>query len=217
MRLPLALLAAFVVTASATAAPPAARHTSAGTVAAKASLLTIADLGKGWTAGSRGTPGLHLSCSGWSPSGQGIVETGAASSPNFASTQAGPFVTQNTSVYASAKQASTYWARAVRPDLVACVVASVNGLEARGIRVKVLSQGGLPVGKVASLTAGYRVVANLTAPGKTPQKLYFDVVFVGRGPTLSEITMTSFVAPVPSKVENALAKLVASRVGSPTA
>jgi hypothetical protein len=180
-------------------------------------LLTTADLGKGWTAGATGTPGLHLSCSGWSPSGQGIVETGAAGSPSFASTQAGPFVAQNTSVYGSTKQASTYWARAVRPGLVACVVQTVKAVEARGIRVEVLSQGRLPLGKVASLTAGYRVVADLAAPGKTPQKLYFDVVFVGRGPTLSEITMTSFVAPVPSKVENALAKLVASRVGSPTA
>jgi hypothetical protein len=61
------------------------------------------------------------------------------------------------------------------------------------------------------------VVASLTAPGKTPRKLYFDVVLVGRGNTLSELSMTSFVAPVPAKVENALAKLVASRIGGPTA
>ena len=57
----------------------------------------------------------------------------------------------------------------------------------------------------------------LTSPGKTPRKLYFDVVLVGRGSTLSELSMTSFLAPVPAKVELALAKLVASRIGVPTA
>ena len=61
------------------------------------------------------------------------------------------------------------------------------------------------------------MVANLTASGKTPRKLYFDVVLVGRGNTLSEISLTSFVSPIPSKVETALAKLVGSRIGVPTA
>jgi hypothetical protein len=217
MKLPAILLAAAVLAGPAAAAAPPARHTAGGTAAAKASLLGLSDLGKAWTAGARGTPGIHLACKGWAPSGNGIVETGAAGSPAFASTQVGPFVSQTTSVYASPKQASSYWARAVRPGLVACVVQTVDAIEAQGIQVKVLSKGALPVSKVSSLTAGYRVVANLTAPGKTPRKLYFDVVLVGRGNTLSELSMTSFVAPVPAKVENALAKLVASRIGGPTA
>jgi hypothetical protein len=217
MKLPAILLAAAVLAGPAAAAAPPARHTAGGTAAAKASLLELSDLGKAWTAGARGAPGIQLACKGWAPSGKGIVETGAAGSPSFAGTQVGPFVSQTTSVYASPKQASSYWARAVRPGLVACVVQTVDAIEAQGIQVKVLSKGALPVSKVSSLTAGYRVVANLTAPGKTPRKLYFDVVLVGRGNTLSELSMTSFVAPVPAKVENALAKLVASRIGGPTA
>ena len=217
MKLPVALLAAAALAGPAAAAAPSAKHTAGGTTAAKASLLTRSDLGSAWTAGATGTPGLHLSCTAWSPSGKGIVETGAAGSPSFADTQVGPFVSQTTSVYASPKQASAYWARAVQPGLVACVVQTVAAVEAQGIHVKVLSKGSLPVSKVSNLTAGYRVVANLTSPGKSPRKLYFDVVLVGRGSTLSEITMTSFVAPVPAKVESALAQLVASRIGAPTA
>lgn len=217
MKLAFAVLAAGVLATPAAAAAPAAQHTKAGTVAAKASLLTNADLGKAWTAGATGTPGLHLACSGWSPSGQGIVETGAAGTPSFANTQVGPFIQQTTSVYGSPKQASTYWARAVQPGLVACVVQTVKAVEAQGIKVKVLSKGSLPVSRVSSLIAGYRVVANLTSPGKTPRKLYFDVVLVGKGNTLSELSMTSFVSPIPAKVENALAQVVASRIGSPTA
>jgi hypothetical protein len=217
MKLPVVLLATAVLAAPAGAAAPSAQHTAVGTTAAKGSLLTLSDLGKGWQAGATGTPGLHLSCKGWSPSAKGIVETGAAGSPSFAATQVGPFLSQTTSVYASSKQASTYWARAVQPGLVACVVQTVAALEGRGIHVKVVSKGALPVSKASNLTAGYRVVASLTSPGKTPRKLYFDVVLVGRGNTLSELSMTSFVAPVPARVEAALAKLVASRIGGPTA
>jgi hypothetical protein len=217
MKLPVVLLAAAVLAAPAAAAAPSAQHTAVGTTAAKGSLLTLSDLGKGWQAGTTGTPGLHLSCKGWSPNAKGIVETGAAGSPSFAATQVGPFLSQTTSVYATSKQASTYWARAVQPGLVACVVQTVAALEGRGIHVKVISKGALPVTKASSLTAGYRVVASLRSPGKTPRKLYFDVVLVGRGNTLSELSMTSFVAPVPAKVEAALAKLVASRIGGPTA
>jgi hypothetical protein len=217
VKLPAVLLAAVLFAGSAAAAAPSAKHTTAGTTAAKASLLTLSDLGKSWTAGTTGTPGIHLSCKGWKPSGGGIVETGAAGSPSFASSQVGPFISQTTSVYGSRRQAFTYWGRAVRPGLATCVAQTVAAVEARGIHVKVLSQGKLPVSKVSDLTAGYRVVANLTSPGKTPRKLYFDVVLVGRGSTVSELSMTSFLAPVPAKVELALAKLVASRIGVPTA
>jgi hypothetical protein len=217
MRLVVVLAAAAVLAGPAAAAAPSAEHTAAGTAAAKASLLTKSDLGKYWTAGATGTPGLRLSCKGWAPSGAGIVETGAAGSPSYSSSNVGPWVAQTTSVYGSTKQASTYWARAVRPGLVACVLETVKAVESQGIKVTVLSKGNLPVDKASSLTAAYRVVANLAAPGKTPRKLYFDVVLLGRGNTLSELSMTSFVAPVPAKVENALAKLVASRIGVPTA
>src|SRR5580765_2907179 len=140
MKLLLALAAGAVLAGPAAAAAPFANHTSAGTAAAKASLLTIKDLGKGWAPGATGTPGLHLSCKGWSPSGKGIVETGASGSPSFASSNVGPFVVQTTSVYGSSKQASAYWARAVQPGLMACVLATVKAVEAQGIKVSVLSK-----------------------------------------------------------------------------
>jgi hypothetical protein len=217
MKVPAAVLAAAVLVGPAAGAAPSQQHTAAGAAAATASLLTLADLGKGWTAGAKGTPGLHLTCKGYSPSGKGVVETGAAGSPGFANSDVGPWVSQTTSVYATTKQASTLWTRAVRPGLVACVTQTVEAVEAQGIKVKVVSQGKLPFGKVTPLTAAYRVVANLTSPGKTARKLYFDVVLVGKGNTLSEITLTSFAAPVPGKVESALATLVSHRLALPTA
>ena len=183
MKLPVALLAAAALAGPAAAAAPSAKHTARGTTAAKASLLTSSDLGSAWTAGATGTPGLHLSCTAGRRAGRGSSRRGRPGRRASPSSQVGPFVSQTTSVYGSPKQASAYWARAVQPGLVACVVQTVAAVEAQGIHVKVLSKGSLPMSKVSNLTAGYRVVANLTSPGKSPRKLYFDVVLVGRGST----------------------------------
>jgi hypothetical protein len=218
MRLLTVLLAAATFVGTAAAAGPVAQHTSAGDTAAKASLLTISDLGKGWTAGQTGTPGLKLSCAGWAPSGKGVVEIGVAGSPSFSATQVGPFVSQTTSVYGSAKQASTFWSRAVKPGLIACVTKTVQAISSQGVKVAISSQGNLPFGKVSSLTSAYRVVATLSSPNvKAKRKLYFDVLLVGQGSTLSEITLASYTAPVPAKVESALATLVVHKIGIPTA
>jgi hypothetical protein len=221
MKLPLAFAAvgACATAAAALAATaPAKKHTKAGNSAAKSSLITVKDLGKGWTAGSTGTPGLQLSCSGHRPNAKGIVERGVAGSPSFSSSQVGPFLSQTTSVYGSAKQAATVWKRAVTPGLIACVAQTVEAIRAQGVDVAITSKGNLPLSKVTSMTAGYRVVATLSSPKvKYKRKLYFDVVLVGQGSTLSEITFSSFESPVPAKVEHALALLVAHHISIPTA
>src|SRR5262245_40121279 len=101
------------------AATPAVHHTSAGTKAARASLLTPADLGKGWTAAAAPRQqGVPLTCTGHDPNAKGIVETGAASSPAFSATQAGPFVQQNKRVFENDAVAGEWWGRAGNPTLV---------------------------------------------------------------------------------------------------
>lgn len=212
MKAGVALLLAGAFAATALAAAPAARHTRAGTTAAEKPLLTLKDLGKGWQAGSSGPPGLKLECPGWHPNGSGIVETGAGGTPAFAASSVGPFVSQTASTYATAKQAAAYWQRAVKPGLVTCVTQTVQSIGARGVKVKITHQGALSVGKAAPETAAFRVVATLAASAKRSQTLYFDVILLGSGKTLTEITLSSFVSPVPARVENALATLVAHRL-----
>ena len=215
----LAATAAGMLVGSAAAAAPAAKHTAAGTSGARASLLTLKDLGTGWQAGQAGTPGLHLSCKGWTPSGAGIVETGAAGTPAFAGGQLGPFLSQTTSVYENPKEASAYWKRAVQPGLITCVTQTVQAIARSGVKVKITKQGSLAIPKTpASLVAAYRVVADLTARKAGTHPLYFDVLLLGNGKTLTEITLSSLVSPIPAKVESALATLVAHRLGgTPTA
>lgn len=215
MRLTLAALAALTLAASAAAAEPAVKLDTTGNSAARSSLLSAAALGtKYWKGTAPGKTGLQLSCSGWQPSGAGIVETGAADVPALVSGNV--TLGQMTSVYGSSTQADTLWHRAVQPSLIACVrqtVEEVSSASTQKITVKVLSQGPLAVTKVGPLTSGYRVVADLTSKVRT-LKLYFDVLLVGRDATLSEITISSFGADVPASVEHALAKIVFDNIGA---
>jgi hypothetical protein len=192
---------------------PAVHHTKAGAAAAKATLLAQKDLGKGWTAtAATAQQGVPLTCSGHSPSAGGIVETGAASSPAFSATQAGPFVQQNTSVYASAAEAATWWKRAVTPALESCATQTFQALRAKGIKVSHIAKGKLAISTALGHTASYRVTA--TASGK---KLYFDLIVLGNGNTITAVTISSFIQPVPPKYETALATLLVRKLGGPAA
>jgi hypothetical protein len=194
------------------AGAPAVHHTTAGTHTAKAALLTAADLGKGWAATASTQEGVHLSCTGHNPSAKGIVEAGVASSPAFAASQAGPFVQQNVSVFASKSQADAWWRRAVTPSLVACFSGTIDALAARGVKISAVSRAKLPFPATLPHTAAYRVAA--TANGK---KLYFDVVLLGSGRTITNLTVSSFLQPVPAKYERALAALIVRKLGGPAA
>jgi hypothetical protein len=192
---------------------PAVHHTSAGTKAAQESLLVLKDLGKGWTAApAAAQQGVALTCRGHSPSAKGIVETGAASSPAFSATQAGPFVQQNTSVYASTAQANTWWKRTVTASFVTCAADTFAALRAKGVKVALVSQGKLSISTALSHSTGYRVVA--TANGR---KLYFDLIVLGTGRTITAVTISSFLQPVPARYEQALARLIVTNLGGPAA
>jgi hypothetical protein len=93
-------------------------------------------------------------------------------------------------------------------------VQTVQALKAQGVKVTITHQGALQVTRAAQLTSAFRVVATLRAGSKQAETLYFDVILIGQGKTLTEISLSSFVSPVPAKVENALATLVAHRLSS---
>jgi hypothetical protein len=190
------------------AGTPAVHHTTAGTKAAQASLLELADLGKGWTATAvTRQQGVPLTCTEHDPSAKGVVETGAASSPAFSVAATGPFVQQNTSVFATTGAANRWWRRAVTPSLVRCAAGTFAALRARGVKVSVVSQGTLPMSTALPHTAGYRVVAKANG-----RKIYFDLLVLGTGRAITGITVSSFIQPVPAKYERALATLVARKL-----
>ncbi len=212
------LAAAGALAATAAAAGPALKRTTAGDTAAQASLLPGSVLPGFKATTKRGTQGFEVDCSGWRPSGAGIVETGSANSPDYSGGTDGPFIIQLSDVFATAGQASALWTRAVKPGLIACVTSTLDTITTKGIRVKVLSQGALAVSAAGPMTAAYRVIANLTSSSSgSTLKTYFDVVLVGRGKTLSELTFSSFGAAVPTTVESALAAAAYRLIGLPVA
>ena len=202
----------FLLAIALVVAAPVAHHTSAGMQTARAALLTARDFGKGWTSVPSGQRGVVLSCRGHTPSAKGIVETGAAAAPAFSAAQTGPFVEQNASVYATAAQASTWWRRAVTPSLSTCAVGDLAALAAKGVKVTLVSAGKLPITTSAAHTAAFRIAA--TANGK---KLYLDVIVLGAGATITDVTISSFITPVPAKTEQALAAVVARKLGGASA
>ncbi len=197
------------------AAAPAMKHTTADTTTAKASLVKIADFGKGWTGKASPQQGLALGCTGFQPSGKGIVETGAATSAAISFGTVGPFVLQKTSVYATTAEANTYWQRAVTARLVTCVSGVLRGLSARGIKVTITAQGKLPFSTTLEHTAAYRAVATV---GKNKLTYYIDVIILGKGRTITALTINRIEAAPPSSFEKGLATIVASRLnGGPGA
>ncbi len=206
MRVLLAILLAAVT--------PAMHHTSADTTTAQHSLLRASDFGMGWTGKASPQSGVLLSCSGYSVNGAGIVETGAASSPDFSYKSTGPFVSQKTSVYATSAETNTYWQRGVTPGLVTCVAQTLEALRSRGIKVTITSQGKLPFSTALSHTAAYRVVATV---GKNKLTYYLDVIILGEGRSIASLAITSIQTPTSGNVERALASLIATRLNGPGA
>jgi hypothetical protein len=223
MRPALALLCASVplgaavlaVAAAATTAPREA-HTAGGTALAQASLLKLDDFGSGWKATqptSASSPGLDFSCVGFAPKQRDIFEIGTATSPSFRGSEIGPFVQQKTSVYDTAKAAKTLWLRAVKPRLITCVAQTLGALESQSVHVTVTSTGTIKIGPMADRSASYRVVATLTTP-KQRLKTYFDVVLLASKRTITELTISQFQKAPPLKLEQALARAVARRIGA---
>lgn len=193
-------------------AAPAVHATKAGTNAAKASLLTKADLGKGWTGKASTQTGATFSCKGFDPSGTGITRIGGATSDTFSygTGGIGPFLLQKTSVYATTKQANAYWARAVTPKLLSCAVQTLESVSAQGVKVTITSSRELSFQTTLPHTAEYRVVGEL---GPNKIKNYLDVIVLGDGSAITEITISSFESAPPATFEQTVAHQVIRRLG----
>jgi hypothetical protein len=196
------------------AAGPALKHTSAGNQLARSSLVTAKNLGKGWSGTAGPQQGARFTCTGFAPSGSGIVETGAASSPDF-SYGTGPTliqVLQKASVYATTAQANTYWKRAVTPKLVTCAAQTIEAVSAQGVKVTVTKQEMIPFTTTIPHAALYRVAAKLNKV-----TAYLDVLVLANGRTITEVTITSFTTAPPAQFEQIIAHDVIGNMGGPAA
>jgi hypothetical protein len=187
--------------------------TPGGMALAQGVLLHRGDLGRAWTSTPAPKTAPGLTCPAFSPALAGVMQTGAATSPTFQATSTGPFASQTAYAYASTSAEQTVWGEVARPQLLTCVAASLVRSTRGGVHFVVTSKRLLTLPSLPVHAMGYRVVGTASVPNQTVN-VYLDVLLLGAGTTVTELSLSSFLQPVASAFELRLARIVAGRVAA---
>lgn len=194
-----------------TAAAAVQTHsTPAGMTLARGLLLQTGDLGRGWTSSPAPKTVPGLTCPAFSPPLSGVVQTGAAISPTYEQSSTGPFASQTAYAYANASEEQTVWREVARPHLLTCVAVSLLR-STRGAHFAVTGKGLLSLPSLPVHAMGYRVVGTASVPNQVVN-VYLDVVLLGAGSEVTELSFSSFLQPVARALELRLARTVARRM-----
>jgi len=186
--------------------------TRAGQAAARAAVLTRADIGaaSGWTGGSK-KPDLSSTppCSTFHPKQSDLTLNGAAQS---VFTHAGLQFDSNAQVLETPRMVLLDWQRTVlAPEILPCLrdgLAKTIGSSARVVSIKRIA-----IPKLATYTNAFRVVIDVKV-SSTTARLLADIVVIGRGRTEITLTTTAPFAALASvwPAELRLARLLVARI-----
>jgi hypothetical protein len=188
--------------------------TTAGQAAARAAVLTRADLGTapGWTGGAK-KPDLSSTspCPSFHPKQSDLVLNGAAET---AFKQPGIQFDSEAQVLETAHMVKLDWQRtAIAPQILPCLrtAAAKNA----GTASHVVSIRRISFPRLATYTTAIRILFDVKSPSATtPVRVFVDVVLVGRGRT--ELTLTTTAPLLANSVvrpaEVRLAKVLAGRI-----
>jgi hypothetical protein len=190
-----------------------AQTTDAPPSSARALLITRGDLGSGWFVNApapRAVPAvacarLHLGLRG------GQAHPVQAASPTFAAASDGPFVGQTAYVYANAADARDVWREVARPALLTCLAESFVQGGGHGVHFSVVSKRKRPAPRLTVKAASYALQATGTS-GTQSTSVYLDVLLLGEGTGLTELSFSSVSGPPPAALELRLARIVARRL-----
>jgi hypothetical protein len=187
------------------------RGPSPETLLARKMLLRRADFGAHWTTTAPAKKVPTLTCPAFTPDLPSLPKPGAAASPTFSQTATGPFAAQTAYVYPKVSQALTFWRRVVTPRLSVCVADSLTASSTQTVKFKVSRKRTMKIPAIADRRAGYRVIGVATT---TAQELtvYLDMIVIGRGSGLTQVSFTSFSQPPERSLELRVARLVAGRL-----
>jgi hypothetical protein len=188
--------------------------TNAGQAAARAAVLTKADLGTapGWTGGAK-KPDLSSTppCPGFRPKQSDLVVNGAAET---AFKQPAIQFDSEAQVLQTAHMVKLDWQRTViAPQILPCLRIAVAKSAGTSAHVTSIRRTAFP--RVATFTSAIRILLDVKTSGSTtPVTVFVDVVLVGRGRT--EITLTTtaplFASTAVRAHEIRLARILAGRV-----
>lgn len=207
------MLAALVSATAATAGGDAytVRMTPDGQVAARAALLTQADLGGGWEGGpSKPQLSTGLHCRTYHPRLSDLVIVGAASAQYR---QPGLQMHSDVQVFRTEKMVALDWRRtAAATRFLACLRATAKNA-ATTSRLRFVSFRPLRVPAIGTRTAAYRTIFDARAPEGTI-RLAVDIIAFTHGTTELMLTTTMALASAPTLVQNeiVLARTLAARV-----
>lgn len=210
-----AVVVGVTVSAAAVRVPWAQARTHSPPPSARALLITRSDLGSGWTVSApapRTVPALacgrlHLRLRG------AQARPVQAASPTFAAASDGPFVGQTAYVYANAAAERHVWHGVARPALLTCLAESFVRGGGHGVRFSVVSQRKRPAPRLAVKAASYALQATGTS-GTQSTSVYLDVLLLGGGTGLTELSFSSVSGPPPAALELRLARIVAGRLAA---
>jgi hypothetical protein len=188
--------------------------TKAGQAAARAAVLTKADLGTapGWTGGAK-KPDLSSTppCPSFRPKQSDLVLNGAAET---VFKQPAIQFDSEAQVLQTAHMVKLDWQRTVvAPQIIPCLRVAMA--KSTGTSARVVSMHRTAFPHVATYTNAIRILLDVkSSASPTPVKVFVDVVLVGRGRT--EITLTTTAPLLASTAVRAaevrLARVLASRV-----
>lgn len=203
-------------TTTTTEAP--AQDVEADTTAARAAVLTVADLPEGWTEtapaaeGVSDIDGLLAECVGVTPS------DARATTATFASPDGNLVVVGSVGVQATERDARLVIAGITNPDVVDCIAAAHTELGAGALSAGAVADGSalgeitatrLPVGSVGDSTQAIRVTIPVADGSAT---ITVDHVIARSGRSLSLLSFEGRVEPTPVETIDEIALLAASRL-----
>jgi len=204
---------ALVSTAAATAGRNsyAVRMTAEGQAAARAALLTKADLGAGWEGGpTKPHLGSGLSCRHFHPKLSDLVIIGAASVQYH---QPGLQMRSDSQVFRTEKMVRADWRRTAQgPRFVSCLRAAARRSATSG-KSRFVSFRKLRVPVIGTQTVAFRTIFDVRSPQGTI-RLAVDIIGFTQGRTELTLTTTMALASAPTLAQNelVLAKTLVSRV-----
>jgi hypothetical protein len=212
LKPPAIVLALALAGASASTATALTRHHSAaGDTLAGQLLLRRSDFGSGWSTSPAPRTVPALVCPRFSPATPHVTEVGAAASPTFKAGSTGPFVSQSAYEYETGAQRAAFWGRVARPALLRCVADSLTHGSSSGVRFTVTGKRLLALPTLSSRAIGYRVSGTGNTGGESIN-VYLDLIVLGRGRSVTAISLSTLEQPVARRLELRLARTVAARM-----
>jgi hypothetical protein len=210
-----ALLALGLCASGALAATGEPQHefTKAGQARAVRASLQQSDLPPGWVGQPKDKQSANDAdprCSYYNPDQSDLTENGNAASPQFTLAN-GSFVSSSTSIFKTAAQGRTAYARVVQPKLPKCL-AELFRKGATPAKATILSALERSFPKLAERSNAYRIAAGVKTPaGSIP--VYLDVVVMNR----AKVDVVVFFAGIVQAFSDSFERSVASKVAARTA